>query len=228
MRDVVQGDSSQAKHWLQPKNFSLSSQSNRIVALSPHMEGATVLDIGCGSGHWRDDWIHGSLKKIAAEVVGVEVDRTFVEAMRTKGFDPVHADVADLDLGRTFDVVFAGELIEHLSCFDGLLEGARRHLNPGGKLILTTPNAFAVSNFVYRVLPGPVRMNLDHTCWFCEDTLRQLLGRFGFDADVSYVKHETPGKARARAANILRRVLPEAVAWNQLLVVATMRSEESP
>ena len=56
----------------------------------------------------------------------------------------------NFDLGRTFDTVFAGELIEHLGNVDGFLSSARRHLEPGGQLVLTTPNVFYVGNFVYR------------------------------------------------------------------------------
>ena len=40
--------------------------------------------------------------------------------------------------------VFAGELIEHLGNVEGFLSSARRHLGPGGQLVLTTPNAFYV------------------------------------------------------------------------------------
>jgi SAM-dependent methyltransferase len=133
----------------------------------------------------------------------------------------IGADAQTLDLGRTFDVVWAGELIEHLSCAGGFLDAARRHLAPGGQLVLTTPNAFAVSNFVYRI-GGKPRVNRGHTCWYDETTLSQLLRRHGFDVvEVAYLPHRTPGRGRALVAGAVRTVLPRHLAENTLLVVAT-------
>lgn len=40
------------------------------------------------------------------------------------------ADAQNFNLARTFDAVFAGELIEHLDDFNGFLCSARRHLTP--------------------------------------------------------------------------------------------------
>ena len=107
--------------------------------------------------------------------------------------------------------------------FSGLLDTARAHLKPGGRLVLTTPNAFAVSNFVYRI-GGRPRVNAEHTCWFCEDTIATLLERHGFEVeDVSYLKHTTPGRVRAAVAGLVRSVLPERLAQNTLLAVARAR-----
>jgi hypothetical protein len=117
--------------------------------------------------------------------------------------------------------VFAGELIEHLSCAGGFLDAAHRHLEPDGRLVLTTPNAFAISNFVYRI-GGRPRLNKGHTCWYDETTLSQLLRRHGYEvAEVSYLPHDTPGRMRALAAGAVRSVLPRHLAENTLLVVAT-------
>ena len=95
--------------------------------------------------------------------------------------------------------MWAGEIIEHLSCAGGFLDAARRHLEPGGRLVITTPNAFAVSNFVYRI-GGRPRINKGHTCWYDEVTLSQLLRRHGYEVEeVSYLAHRTPGRGRALA-----------------------------
>ena len=90
-------------------------------------------------------------RRLPREAVGSELDAKLAARARERGFDVRAGDAQALDLGRTFDVVWAGELIEHLSCAGAFLDGARRHLEPGGRLVLTTPNAFAVSNFVYRI-----------------------------------------------------------------------------
>jgi 2-polyprenyl-3-methyl-5-hydroxy-6-metoxy-1,4-benzoquinol methylase len=167
--------------------------------------------------------MHAQIAAVAREVVGVELDGALAAQARAKGFDVVAGDVEHLDLGRTFDVVFAGEVIEHLSCAGAFLERARRHLEPGGILVLTTPNAFAVSNFVYRI-GGRARVNAGHTCWYDETTISQLLTRHGYEVvETDYVRHRTPGRVRALAARGVRSVLPARLAENTLLVVARPR-----
>ena len=209
------------RHPLQPKDWQSGSHAARFARVRPYLEHRTVLDVGAGSGINRPDWMHAAVARVATRAVGVELDPELAARARTLGFDVIEADAQALDLGRTFEVVWAGELIEHLSCAGAFLDGARRHLEPGGRLVLTTPNAFAVSNFVYRI-GGRPRVNRGHTCWYDETTLSQLLRRHGYDVvEIAYLPHETPGRVRALLAGGVRAVLPAHLAENTLLVVAT-------
>jgi 2-polyprenyl-3-methyl-5-hydroxy-6-metoxy-1,4-benzoquinol methylase len=212
-----------ARHPLQPKDWKSGSHAERFERVRRYVEGRTVLDVGAGSGIDRPDWMHAAVAAVAVQTVGVELDRKLAAQARERGYDVIAGDAEALDLGRTFEVVWAGELIEHLSCAGGFLDGARRHLEPGGRLVLTTPNAFAVSNFVYRI-GGRPRVNRGHTCWYDETTLSQLLDRHGYDvAEISYLPHKTPGRIRALLAGAVRAMLPRHLAENTLLVVATPR-----
>ncbi len=180
-----------------------------------------MLDVGAGSGIDRPDWMHALVASAATEVVGIELDAKLAARARERGFDVRAANAESFDLDRSFQVVWAGEIIEHLSCAGGFLDAARRHLEPGGRLVITTPNAFAVSNFVYRI-GGRPRVNKGHTCWYDEVTLSQLLHRHGYQVEeVSYLAHRTPGRGRALLAGAVRSVLPAHLAENTLLVVAT-------
>lgn len=139
---------------------------------------------------------------------------------RAQGYPLIRGDAETVRLDRTFEVVFAGELLEHLTCFTQFFDTVRAHLDPGGSLVLTTPNAFGVSNFVYR-LGGAVRVNDDHTCWFCRDTLRQLLAKNGFTMEqLTYLRSESPSRGRRSLARIVRAPLPEQLAWNTLVAMA--------
>jgi 2-polyprenyl-3-methyl-5-hydroxy-6-metoxy-1,4-benzoquinol methylase len=208
-------------HPLQPKDWKSGSHAERFARVRRYVEGRTVLDIGAGSGIDRPDWMHAAVAAVATETVGVELDADLAARARARGYDVRTGDAQHLDLGRTFDAVCAGELIEHLSCAGGFLDGARTHLAPGGQLILTTPNAFAVSNFVYRI-GGRPRVNRGHTCWYDETTLSQLLQRHGYEVvEVSYLPHRTPGRLRPLLAGAVRSLLPDHLAENTLLVVAT-------
>ena len=137
------------------------------------------------------------------------------------------ADAGEIDLGRRFDVVHAGELIEHLDNPRAFLQAAKRHLRPDSRLILTTPNPFCVTNFIYR-LGGTAKLNRDHQCWYCEDTLRQLLDRNGFTTvELRFLRHETPGRLRSGASSLLRAPLPDRLAWNTILAVARLGDDQS-
>jgi len=210
-------------HFLQPQWSNPGAYYERIDQIVPYIAGKSVLDVGCTSGSRRDDWVHAGLVRVADRVVGVDIDADAVSRARERGFDVRLADAESLLMAEEFDVVHAGELLEHLDNPRSFLAAARSRLKPGGALVLTTPNAFAISNFVYR-LGGKPRVNGDHTCWYCEDTLRQLLERNGYEiVSMAYLRHRATGRLRTRVASAIRRLLPERLAWNTLLVVAKPR-----
>jgi 2-polyprenyl-3-methyl-5-hydroxy-6-metoxy-1,4-benzoquinol methylase len=215
-----------AGHPLQP-DWKSGSYVDRFERVRRYVEKRTVLDIGAGTGISRPDWMHAMVASVAAEAVGIELDARLVAQAVAKGYDVRLGDAQTMDVGRTFQVVFAGELIEHLSCAGAFVDAARRHLEPGGLLVLTTPNAVAVSNFVYRI-GGRARVNAEHTCWYDETTISQLLRRHGCEVvEVSYLRHRTPGRLRALVASTVRSLLPRHLAENTMLVVATPASSES-
>ena len=188
--------------------------------MRPYVEGRSVFDVGAGSGINRPDWMHCLIANVASEVSGIELDATLAERARDRGFDVITGDAETTDFGRTFDVVFAGEVIEHLSCPDRFLDNMRRHLAHDGVLIITTPNAFAVSNFVYRI-GGQPRVNAGHVAWYDEVTIAQLLRRHAFTpVCMQYLRHRTPNPARAVPARGIRALLPNRLAHNTLLAVA--------
>lgn len=96
---------------------------------------AVILDAGCGTGRLAIE-----ARRRGYQCVGVDLDRDMIERARAK--DPSipwhHADLATLDLGRTFDVVvMAGNI--PLFCAPGtqadIVRNLARHLRVGGFLI---------------------------------------------------------------------------------------------
>jgi len=148
--------------------------------------GKDVLDMGCvchdESFYSRDDWQHGRIKGVARKLLGVDYLESDVKKLQKKGFDVLCADVTrEICIEKTFDVIVAGDLIEHLVNFEGFFENLSRLLNEGGKVILSTPNPFYAGEFHYVGFKRAYLINPEHTCWIDPMAMRQLVSRFGFE-----------------------------------------------
>jgi SAM-dependent methyltransferase len=207
-------------HFLQPEWDGTDSIRERYEAVRPLLRGGSILDIGCASRYGRDDWLHGLLASDTTDLVGVDLNAKTIAELQAAGHDVHLADAQDFDLGRQFDVVFAGEIIEHLDNVHGFLSSVRRHLAPGGRFVLTTPNAFYVGNFIYR-LGGNARVHPQHTAWYCESTLRRVLSVNGFPgATLQFIGHTAKTPARKMASASFRHVLPPRLALDTIVAVA--------
>jgi len=76
-----------------------------------------------------------------------------IEELRNLGiFDNVvHGDVGRSDerpVDRKFDIVIAGDIIEHLSNPGQMLDEIKRFCGSDTRVIITTPNAFGGPNYL--------------------------------------------------------------------------------
>ena len=104
---------------------AVHGEADFVAALGP----ATVLDAGCGTGR-----VGIELARRGIDVVGVDVDPDMLERARRRSADVtwVLADLATLDLGRTFDVVvLAGNVLP-------FVEPARPGRGRGGAVLGTS------------------------------------------------------------------------------------------
>jgi SAM-dependent methyltransferase len=190
--------------------------------VEPWVKGKAVLDVGPAElvgtvNKFKEErWLHKLVASAASRVVGLELSLEQVQALRELGYDIRQGDAEAFSLGETFDVVLAGELIEHLSNPGAFLDCARHHLNPGGILLLTTPNRFDAYKFLKTVqtghIPGYHKPIAKHVCYFDENSLKDLLARYGFgDAVIGYaeVVSRPPTRLKVRTLNrLLRRYRP--------------------
>ncbi len=96
---------------------------------------ASVLDAGCGTGR-----VGRELARRGADVAGVDIDPEMLATARRKApnVDWRGADLADVDLGRSFDaIVMAGNVMIFLApgTEAAVVANLARHLRPGGVLI---------------------------------------------------------------------------------------------
>jgi 2-polyprenyl-3-methyl-5-hydroxy-6-metoxy-1,4-benzoquinol methylase len=154
--------------------------------------GRRVLHLGCVGNtdlpaHERvrlaKESLHWKLTT-QADVVGVDYSCQVIEQYRQLGvFDNIiHGDVQSLqsvNIEGVFDVVIAADIIEHLSNPGALLQGIRRFCTPSSQVVITTPHAFGLPNFL-RFCVGKFRDGEEHVMTFNSDNVRNLLKRHGY------------------------------------------------
>jgi SAM-dependent methyltransferase len=145
------------------------------------------VDRGCWAYHERlDSWLHAHLDRVSARTVGFDVDAAGVDRARELGFDAHAVDctdpaaVAALELDP-FDVVIAGEVIEHVDRSGDFLGGLMRLTAPDGRLIVTTPNASGLLNAGAAALVGYEVNHPDHVTLYSCFTLVNLLERHDWE-----------------------------------------------
>ena len=110
---------------------AVHGEADLVAAFDP----SRVLDAGCGTGR-----VAAELARRGIEVVGVDADPDMIERARRRApqLEWVLADLATLDLGRTFDVVvLAGNVLPFVEPADRAVAaaGCARHVDVGGRLV---------------------------------------------------------------------------------------------
>lgn len=156
----------------------------------------TILDIGCvhhsaDKEAGEEHWLHEELCHLSDNVVGLDYLEEEVEELNERGYDVLAGDAESFSIGRQFNVIVAGELIEHLSNPGKFFERVNEHLLSGGKMILTTPNPWYARRFLEAAIGG-INVNPEHTAWFDKQTLTELLNRYDLTvSEFRYVKAPT-------------------------------------
>lgn len=195
------------------------------------IKGPKVLDVGCTDHIVREDsvyWLHQRLRQLYPRVVGIDISATNLEKMRSLGFQNLYQmDAETFTFDESFDTIVAGELIEHLSNPGLFLARARAHLEPGGRLIITTPYVFSPLYVLYANFKYPKTCeNAEHTHWLCIETMRNLASRYGlkechFELVADYRLDNPSAKYRlfARAMLLFRFLIPKPLRNNVMLFV---------
>ncbi len=143
-----------------------------------------MLDLGCGEGVFAS-----ALAGAGASVVAAEVAEEPLRRARAARPGPEYV-LLDGEGSwpledASFDVVWAGEVIEHVADTAGWLSEVRRVLRPGGRLLLSTPALgraeLLAAAFSSRVFAGRFEPRSDHLRHYGRRTLRELIADFGFE-----------------------------------------------
>jgi 2-polyprenyl-3-methyl-5-hydroxy-6-metoxy-1,4-benzoquinol methylase len=188
----------------------------------------SVLDVGFwGHGVQMHDenWVHSLLSNRAYEVYGVDID--FDVSRFTDGKRYRRCSAESFSFDTKFDAIFAGDVIEHLSNPGKFLDCCAACLKEDGRLLITTPNCFNLFNIVEKIAKGEPTVNSDHTCYYNQKTLRQLLSKNGWQAvEIDYLYSlEIPCEEsfKKKIQNVVYRVLSTLTTSYVETIVCTAR-----
>jgi 2-polyprenyl-3-methyl-5-hydroxy-6-metoxy-1,4-benzoquinol methylase len=166
--------------------------------------GQRILDIGCACApNTIRNWdmgtllhkkVHDSAKACGAQLVGMDLDGPSLKWLQEKmpGAEFVHGDAQKyLDAsGRCFDLIIAGDVIEHLPNPGLFLESCLPLMMPGGRMLITTVNAFGVAR-IAKTLFYHEAVHPEHTAYFSQKTLKRLCEMSGWKVKKNgFIKSE--------------------------------------
>jgi SAM-dependent methyltransferase len=172
----------------------------RVDLIEEVCRGKRVLHLGCTNAPYTRESIqnctllHKTIADSADSVIGLDSDEEGLNILRGLGYQGlVLGDLLRLDelnLNNDFDVIIAGEIIEHLNDPGQFLRGIRRLMSPATDLVITTVNAYCGMRFLQYGLRGKGGVNEpvhpDHVAYYSYSTLSLLLRRHGLSVNSFY------------------------------------------
>jgi len=204
-----------AKHiWNQYHN-----QLEIYMALAEGFGPLTILDVGCAQGT-----LALLLAEQGHEVWAVDIRQQFLDYAASRyERGTIHfkcGNALELDLGKSFDLIFANQIVEHLLNPFGFISRLSQWLKPGGRLVVTTPNAEYVKNGLPSFAELGDTRNLEsrqfsadgdgHFFAYRADELKGIFEESGL-TDVAVRFFETPFISGHMKIRYLHRLIPSRV-----------------
>jgi 2-polyprenyl-3-methyl-5-hydroxy-6-metoxy-1,4-benzoquinol methylase len=233
LTDVYDRDYAELDYWAQDE-AALRSLSKIRACVADTVTTGSLLDVGCGPGLFME-----LAQQAGFRVTGLEYNPTLAARARERTrAEVVEGDFLSSDLGdRRFDVVTLLDVIEHLADPIAALKRCRELLNPGGALVLYTPNhaslivqlAVMLDRVTRGRCSGPVREIFDctHVVYFDQQSLMQALAKAGMHARRTVLLKYDPSRSQqatgisAWALKAIESVSPLVDGQFRILLFAT-------
>jgi 2-polyprenyl-3-methyl-5-hydroxy-6-metoxy-1,4-benzoquinol methylase len=191
----------------------------RVLHTMLHKRTASVLDLGCGSGH-----LLVALAKADYDVYGIDVsEASIAEAKRDlaafgRSDRAKHADVLDYNAPTKFDIIVMDNVIEHLVPDEtsDILAKCYEMLAEDGYLVVLTPHSFSGPHDISRYfVPFGSKAQGFHLKEFSFTEMNECLKVSGFEDVWAFPFHPQllrkylmpkPSKWAARKSMMLERI----------------------
>jgi SAM-dependent methyltransferase len=122
------------------KPYNVYLERPAIRALVPDIQGAHVLDAGCGPGT-NISWL---IEQGAQKVLGIDASAQMISIAGRDTLPNVSLSIADLSqpldflAGDSFDLIFSSLVVHYIEDIDRLFADFARLLRPGGSFVFST------------------------------------------------------------------------------------------
>ena len=159
-----------------------------------------------------DVFLHFKLMQISKEIIGIDLSIDMIKWLKDNhditnikyGNIEVYTDYPD----QKFDVIIAGEILEHLSNPGKALDCLHSIATAKTQLIITVPNAYSLKGFLRAVAKHEL-VHQDHTSFYSLYTLKNLLYRHGFQVNNCFAYNGGGTSILASATNLLLKINPQ-------------------
>src|SRR5271157_2564659 len=164
----------------------MKSKNQLHELVRPFIKGKDVLELGAVNHTLATSlnpiWLHKFLVENSKSAKGIDILKEEVEELRKRGYDIEFQNAENFKFDKKFDVIFAGNIIEHLSNPGLMLECCKKCLKDDGLLLISTNHPFSLWDEIIGVfkLSNTRKVNPEHTCYYSPATLKELLRRYDF------------------------------------------------
>lgn len=139
----------------------------------------STLDVGCGTGWISELWANAD-----AVVTGLEPSKNRANLARKRNIRVLSCYVEDMSTDEIFDVIILRHVVEHFEKPDAILTSLKKHLCPGGVILVVVPNIKCIGRLLFGihwtwVLPW-------HCNFFTPRSLKRLLNESGYAVETIY------------------------------------------
>ncbi|MCM2285284.1 MAG: methyltransferase domain-containing protein [Desulfobacula sp.] len=185
------------------KGFRINKEDYILQQIVPKSK---ILHVGCTNSprtieRWnRRTLLHKKLcdhaEIIGSSVIGIDIDDTAISFLQLKMPDEIILNVDAHNLSKyfendqRFDLIIAGDVIEHLPNPGLFLQSCNSVLSHNGRILITTTNAFNIVRFLKSFLFHEAVHN-EHTAYYSHKTISRLISMSGLKCDdFGYYKCE--------------------------------------